>query len=205
MTQVFRTTFLVAVLFALVANASEVSYVGDGQFIDHGRHRLTKRYEVILGKVSIGSGDHKGFQFRGLPHREFILGLRLNEATCKLQQAGTVISFTVRNERGAVVLHEERPLRDLVWQTTFGSECSEPFGYVRGSDVASKGSGASTCEGAPSTGCVDRGHGTYFVARKECAYQVSVDVHPAADSVASNSFALVVLQDNGAPPLQDCN
>jgi hypothetical protein len=111
----YRAVFSVAGLFFAV-NVCAVGepYTGDGQFIDHGSHRLTNRYEVILGTVNVGSGGKKDFRFRGLPHREFILGLRLGEANCKLEQSAIAVTFTVRNERGEVVIHEERLLRDLV-------------------------------------------------------------------------------------------
>ena len=195
----YRATLLLAVLFACAGSALGAEYVGDGQLIDHGWHRLTNRYEVILGKLHIGrGGEQKSFHFSGLPHREFVLGLRLNEENCKLQHAETLVSFTVRNERGELVLHQERSLRDLVWETTVGSECAEPFGYVQGSTVASQGTDAKACERHTST--LDGARGTYFVARKKGSYQVSIDVRSAPGSAISDSLVLVVLQDDGVPP-----
>jgi hypothetical protein len=101
-----RAALIVAVLCIGTAYPDTVSYIGDGQLIDHGWHRLTNRYEVVLGAINIGNGDHKDFRFRGLPHREFILGLRLEATNCKLMQSGATVSFTVLNERGESVINE---------------------------------------------------------------------------------------------------
>jgi hypothetical protein len=199
MTIQYRAVLLIALMCVGPAYPAGVSYVGDGRLIDHGKHRLTNRYEVILGTVDIGSGGRKAFKFRGLPHREFVLGLRLSPANCGLEQSAATISFAVANERGETVIHEERPLHDLVWQRTLGNECDAPFGYIRGS-AANQGASKSNCSNAASGSGTDQGRGTYFVARTDAAYEVTVIVSPPTDRAAVTEPALVVLQDNGAPP-----
>ncbi len=195
-----RVALLVALFFAGSAYPAGTSYVGDGQLIDHGRHRLINRYEVILGTVSIGGEDRKEYRFRGLPHREFVLGLRLDQPSCALRQSAAMVSFTVSNERGESVVHEERLLRDLVWQTLLGTECRAPFGYVRGSAAATL-AGKRDCAESP-----DQGRGTYFVARTEGAYQVSIVVRTPKDSTDAGRVATVALRDNGVPPpVSSCN
>lgn len=195
----YRAALIVAVLCISAAYPANVAYVGDGQLIDHGKHHLTNRYEVVLGAVNIGNTEE--FQFRGLPHREFILGLRLDAANCKLMQSAATVSFTVRNERGVSVINEQRSLRDLVWQTTLGRECQLPFGYVRSSVGAARGE--SDCASSSANAKADQVRGTYFVARREGAYQVQIATQ-TPDGMTVTGTAAVVLQDNGVPPPPNC-
>jgi hypothetical protein len=184
-------------LLLLVELASGAPYVGDGQLIDRGRFVLIHRYEVRFGTVNVGTGDQKRFEFRGLPHRELVLGLLLDRANCELMKSDAVVSFTMLDERGRAVIREERRLRDLSWGHPLGDQCDSPFGYV-----------PTTAREPARSGCLDSsafipassGQGTSFVGRSDSSYQLTIKIYPARDGSAVRGAATVVMQDDGDPP-----
>jgi hypothetical protein len=173
-------------------------YDGDGKLVDYGSHRLTKRYELVLGTVELGRTQELHFRMAKLPLREFVAGIRLDPRTCSAMKSNSLVAIAITNEKGDVVIREERPLNEFTWETGLGSECKSPFGYIRGRSKETPVGNGDVCNQPVITGA-DSGRGSYFSPRTGGSYAVTIRVSPGSLELPSNSTAQVVLQDNGAP------
>jgi len=172
------------------------SYTGDGILVDNGRRFLTNRYVVTLGAIDIAQPHVWRFNARGLPAREFVLGIVPDAADCSLLESSLGIAFEVTDEHGSKVIKEDGALRGLVWDRIFGQECKSPFGYVRGqANEIPVGNGTVRME--PVTTGVDCGRGTYFNSRPNGLYDITVSVQSGEHLSPGTHMAKVLLKDNG--------
>lgn len=186
---------MIALAVTAIGCESSPKYQGDGSLLDRGPLNYAHRYEVTLGAVDLSKAGQFTFRASGLPKRQFAVGLRVNDATCAALRSDALVTLTVKNERGEVVIHETAPLASLTWTQLLDKPCQPAFGYFQGRHTERRMPNGDTCAQPIMTGA-DGGTGSYFNPRDSGSYQITLDLTSSSPSLPT---AYLVLDDSGSP------
>ena len=135
MPSIQRLAPLVFLVLGIVACSRASSYKGDGVLVDSGRLNYSRRYVLDLGSIDLTRQGEYAYRLEGLPHAEFVIGIRLdnlesNPIDAPRAKTSAKARIELINKSGATVVLEDAPLLDWVWSGGLGDTTA--FLYRRG-------------------------------------------------------------------------
>jgi hypothetical protein len=177
------------VTVSILSGCLHGGYSGDGQFTDNGWEVYSRRYVIDLGPIDLSTPGTYSFRLSGLPHAEFVVGIRVfeekkNEWNAPRPSYPVSVRMQLRTAEGETVIFEEGSLNS--WTRSYGvldniSDLSRqgegraiplPGGGTRGERVGFKASG---------------GWGTHFDSEVDKTYLLKLEVlssHPSMNRPA---------------------
>jgi hypothetical protein len=172
-----RSVAAVATIAILALACNEAGFEGDGKLSERALSP-SRRFVVHLGTIDASRRTKARFGFRGLPEREFTIGLEVASSrpatglVYELRPISPTIRMTLSDEVGRVIVSESGPLKEWEWSRT--DHGTNAFVFRRGvtRDVTVGRVAHPQREGLKADG----GWGTSFSPRRAGRYALTVEV-----------------------------
>jgi hypothetical protein len=111
----------------------DLSYTGDGNFMDHGRKAGISRFVLDLGPVDLTEGSVSIFELKGLPEVRFVCYLRLDHPLPTsgkpkdFDGSDLLVELSLEDENGTQVFLEKAQLISWVWSGVVGASQSDLY------------------------------------------------------------------------------